>query len=101
MFLRNRWEIYTSFPSNKDGKMVHFGFRAVSSMIWEGEGRGGGWVCCFIFHDPVQDCSSMGSSCNVMVFWLKISMPESAGSDEISQNNDNACGIIFCFSKVS
>ena len=26
MFVRNRWEIYTSSPPNKDGKMVHFGF---------------------------------------------------------------------------
>ena len=42
MFIRNRWEIYTSSPPNKDGKMVHFGFCAVSSMIWGGgEGRGG------------------------------------------------------------
>ena len=41
MFLRNRWEIYTSSRSNKDGKMVHFGFCAVSSMIW-GVGGGGG-----------------------------------------------------------
>ena len=48
-------------------------------------GGGGGWVCCFIFHDSVQDCSSMGSSYNVMVFWLKISMPGSA--DDITQNN--------------
>ena len=42
MFLRNRWEIYTSSPSNKDGKMVHFGFCVVSSMIWGGEGGGSG-----------------------------------------------------------
>ena len=84
MFVRNKWEIYTSSPLNKDGKMVHFGFCAVSSMIWGG-GVGGGGVCCFIFHDSVQDCSSMGSSYNLMIFWLKISMPGSA--DEISQNN--------------
>ena len=63
--------------------MVHFGFCAVSSMIWGG--GGGGWVCSFIFHDSVQDCSSMGSSYNVMVFWLKISMPGSA--DEKKNNN--------------
>ena len=81
MFVRNRWEIYTSSPPNKDGKMVHFGFGAVSSMICEG---GKGWVCCLIFHDSVQDCSSMGSSYNLMIFWLQIHMPGSA--DEISQN---------------
>ena len=40
MFIRNRWEIYTSSPPNKDGKMVHFGFCAVSSMIWGGVGGG-------------------------------------------------------------
>ena len=28
MFVRNRWDSYTSSPSNKDGKMVHFGFCA-------------------------------------------------------------------------
>ena len=82
MFLRNRWEIYTSSRSNKDGKMVHFGFCAVSSMIW-GVGGGGGGVA--VFHDSVQDCSSMGSSYNLMIFWLKKTMPGSA--DEISQNN--------------
>ena len=50
-------------------------------------GQGGrvGGFCCFIFHDSVQDCSSIGSSYNVMVFWLKIKMPGSA--DDISQNN--------------
>ena len=49
MFLRNRWEIYTSSPSNKDGKMVHFGFCAVSSMIWGGgEGVGGFAVSFFM-----------------------------------------------------
>ena len=41
MFVRNRWEIYTSSPSNKDGKMVHFGFCAVSSLIFFGGGEGG------------------------------------------------------------
>ena len=40
MFVRNRWKIYTSSPPNKDGKMVYFGFCAVSSMICE-EGGGG------------------------------------------------------------
>ena len=87
MFVRNRWEIYTSSPSNKDGKMVHFGFCAVSSLIFLGGGGEGevGYGCCFIFHDSVQDCSSMGSSYNLMIFWLKISMPGAA--DEISQNN--------------
>ena len=86
MFVRNRWEIYTSSPSNKDGKMVHFGFCAVSSMIWGGRGGGGGFaVSFFMILSTVQDCSSMGSSYNVMVFWLKISTPGSA--DEISQNN--------------
>ena len=40
MFVRNTWEIYTSFPPNKDGKMVHFGFCAVSFMICEGGGGG-------------------------------------------------------------
>ena len=46
MFVRNRWEIYTSSPSNKDGKMVHFGFCAVSSLIFflGGEGGKGRWV---------------------------------------------------------
>ena len=50
MFVRNRWEIYTSSPSNKDGKMVHFGFCAVSSLIffWGG-GRGGGLRLLFHF----------------------------------------------------
>ena len=28
---------------------------------------------CFIFHDSVQDCSSMGCSYNLMIFQLKIS----------------------------
>ena len=83
MFVRNRWDLFTSSPANKDGKMVHFGFCAVSSII--GGGGGGGWVCCFIFDDSVQDCSTVGSSYNLMIFWLKISMPGSA--DEISQNN--------------
>ena len=31
---------YTSSPPNKDEKMVHFGFCAVSSMICEGGGGG-------------------------------------------------------------
>ena len=45
MFVRNRWEIYTSSPSNKDGKMVHFGFCAVSSLIFFlGGGGKGRWV---------------------------------------------------------
>ena len=48
-------------------------------------GGGGVGSFCFIFHDSVQDCSSMGFSDNLMIFWLKISMPGSA--DEISQNN--------------
>ena len=47
MFVRNRWEIYTSSPPNKDGKMVHFGFCAVSSMIWEGWGGGVGFAVSF------------------------------------------------------
>ena len=46
MFVRNRREIYTSFPPNKDGKMVHFGFCAVSSMMFF-FGGGGEW--CFGF----------------------------------------------------
>ena len=72
MFVRNRWKSFTSSPPNKDGKMVHFGFCAVSSMIWGGGGRrkGGGFAVSF-FHDSVQDCSSMGSSDNLMIFWLK------------------------------
>ena len=45
MFVRNRCEIYTSSPSNKDGKMVHFGFCAVSSII--GGGGGGGVAVSF------------------------------------------------------
>ena len=76
MFVRNRREIYTSSPQGWENG-------AVSSMI--GREGGGGWICCFIFHDSVQDCSSMGSSYNLMIFWLKISMPGSA--DEISQNH--------------
>ena len=48
MFPRNRWEIYTSSRSNKDGKMVHFGFCAVSSMIWGGEGGVGFAVSFFM-----------------------------------------------------
>ena len=50
-----------------------------STMIW------GGGLLFHFSHDSVQDCSSMGSSHNLMIFWLKISMPWSA--DEISQNN--------------
>ena len=46
---------------------------------------GGGVGLLFHFHDSTQDCSSMGSSDNLKIFWLKISMPGSA--DEISQNN--------------
>ena len=40
-------------------------------------GWGGGEMvcCCVIFHDFVQDCSSMGCSYYLMIFWLKISMP--------------------------
>ena len=53
MFVRNRWEIYTSSPSKKDGKMVHFGFCAVSSLICfflgGGGGRGGGLRLLFHF----------------------------------------------------
>ena len=73
MFLRNRWE--------------NGAFWLLRGVIHDlGRGGGGvGGVCCFIFHDSVQDCSSMGSSYNLMIFWLKISMPGSA--DEISQNN--------------
>ena len=41
------------------------------------------WVSCFIFHDSVQDCSSIGPP--YINIWLKISMPGSA--NEISQNN--------------
>ena len=67
MIVRNRWKMYTSSPPNKDGKMVHFGFCAVSFMIWVGGGGEG------------------GSSYNPMIFSLKTSMPGSA--DEISQNN--------------
>ena len=48
MFVRNRWDSYsyTSFPPNKDGKMVHFGFCAVSSMIWGCFFCGGGGGGC-------------------------------------------------------
>ena len=56
-------------------------------------------VCCFIFHDSVRDCSSMGSSYNPMIFWLKINIPGSA--DELSQLIDNACCIIICFSNLT
>ena len=42
MIVRNRWKISTSSPPNKDGKIVHFGFCAVSFMIWVGWGGGGG-----------------------------------------------------------
>ena len=48
MFVRNRWEIYTSSPPNKDGKMVHFSFCAVSSMILGGGGWGGFAVSYFM-----------------------------------------------------
>ena len=34
MLVRNRWEIYTSYPPNKDGKNRAFGFCAVSFMIF-------------------------------------------------------------------
>ena len=80
MFVQNRWEIYTPSPLNKDGKMLHFLYGVIHDLE-------GGWACCFIFHDSVQDCSSMGSSYSLMIFWLKISMPGS--EDEISQNNSN------------
>ena len=46
MIVRNRWEIYTSPPPNKDGKMVHFGFCAVSFMI--SMGGGGGFAVSFL-----------------------------------------------------
>ena len=46
MFVRNRWEIYNSSSPNKDGKMVHFVFCAVSSMIW-GVGVLGGFAVSF------------------------------------------------------
>ena len=35
-------------PPNKDGKMVHFGFCAVSFMIWMGGGGGGGFAVSFL-----------------------------------------------------
>ena len=72
-------------------------------MIWGGggEGGGGGLVCCFIFHDSVQDCSSMGCSYNLMIFWPKISMLGSAEQTRYPKIIDNACDIFFCFSKVS
>ena len=58
----------------------------ILDIFFGGGGEGEvGYGCCFIFHDSVQDCSSMGSSYNLMIFWLKISMPGAA--DEISQNN--------------
>ena len=40
----------------KDGKMVRFGSWAASSLIWEGEGWGGGWWFAVPFYF-VQDCS--------------------------------------------
>ena len=47
MFVRNRWDSYTSSPPNKDGKMVHFGFCAVSSMISGWGGGDGGFAVSF------------------------------------------------------
>ena len=46
MFVRNRWDLFTSSPANKDGKMVHFGFCAVSSII--GGGGEGGFAVSFL-----------------------------------------------------
>ena len=59
--------------------------RGVIHDLGGGGGGGGFAVSFFMILSTVQDCSSMGSSYNVMVFWLKISTPGSA--DEISQNN--------------
>ena len=56
---------------------------AIMNVFHHDLGRGG--LLFHFSHDSVQDCSSMGSSYNLMIFWLKISMPWSA--DEISQNN--------------
>ena len=53
-------------PRNEPIAHIYIQILTVSSMIWEG-GRVG-VVCCFIFHDSVQDCSSMGCSYNLMIF---------------------------------
>ena len=42
LFVQNGWEIYTSSPPNKDGKMEHFVFCAVSYMKFFMGGRRGG-----------------------------------------------------------
>ena len=48
MFVRNRRAVMPPpLSPNKEGKMVHFGFCAVSSMIWVGGGGGWGGVGLF------------------------------------------------------
>ena len=65
MFVRNRWEIIYILPSKQGWENGAFWRLRGVIHDWEG-GEGGGWVCCFIFHDSVQDCSSMGYSYNLI-----------------------------------
>ena len=57
-------------PRNEPIAHIYITILTVSSMICGGVGGGGrvGVVCCFIFHDSVQDCNSMGCSFNLMIF---------------------------------
>ena len=77
MFVRNRWEIYTSSPQGWENG-------AVSSMIWKGRGGEVGFAVSF-FMILSKIVAPWGLPINLRIFWLKKSMPGSA--DEISQNN--------------
>ena len=82
MIVRNRWEIYTFSPPNKDGKMVHFGFCAVSFMIWVG-----GIVA--------------PSGLPIIRWSFRLKQACQDQQTRYSKITDNACGLISCFSKVS
>ena len=92
MFVRNGWEIYTSSPPNKDGKMVHFGFCAVSSTIC-----GGGGLLFFMI------LSKIVAPWGLPIIWWSFGLKKPCQDQQTKYLKiiDNACGINFCFSKVS
>ena len=98
MIVRNRWEIYTSSPPNKDGKMVHFGFCAVSFMIWVGGGGGGGFAVSFL-----MILSKIVAPWGLPIIRWSFRLKQACQDQQTRYFKiiDNACGLISCFSKVS
>ena len=64
-------------------------------------GRGWGvWFAASFFMILSKNVAQWGVPI-ILIFWPKISMLGSAEQTRYPKIIDNACGIIFCFSKVS